>query len=359
MTEARDTRKNELLDWVRSKPLPEALEALNTLRAEGFLTDGSLEGASLYGVDLRGANLKQARLKGAILSGVDLRETDLRDADFSQTDMIDCKLAHSKAHSANFQKADLIASDLSGVMFWQTDLRGAALGGTDLSGTIFHSARLDHADFNGAKCTQTVFTDVDLSATTNLATIRHMGRSHLDFHTLARSAHALPMAFLRGCGIPEPHLQMLNRAEPTAYTDAFITYTYTEQPFALWIYQALQEQGVRCWLDPHKILPRGQRGSRPTLDLRPTDTIFLIVSEAVLRGGWIDLFLRFVHQQTTALGRNPLVVIRFDDALDTFDSDLATQLQGFPFVTFQDVWGDVDAMEARLDAVTDILKKQG
>jgi hypothetical protein len=57
-------------------------------------------------------------------------------------------------------------------------------------------------NLRGAELVETVFVDVDLSTAEGLDTCEHLGPSTLDYRTLQRSGR-LPLAFLRGCGLPD------------------------------------------------------------------------------------------------------------------------------------------------------------
>ena len=112
-----------------------------------YFPELDLEQADLFFADLRRANLRRANLRRANLRRANLREADLREA--------------------NLREADLR----------EADLHGTHLGGTDLA-------------------------NVNLTEAKGLDTCHHYGPSTLDFRTLQRSG-LLPLAFLRGCGLPD------------------------------------------------------------------------------------------------------------------------------------------------------------
>ena len=106
--------KAQLILQMASKHNEVTDTAVRTLRAYGWLTDGSLNRADLYT-----ANLHEARLYGARLEEADLRNTDLG--------------------GAGLQNANLVGARLNGailkdaLLFW-ADLRGADLSGANLDG---------------------------------------------------------------------------------------------------------------------------------------------------------------------------------------------------------------------------------
>jgi tetratricopeptide (TPR) repeat protein len=86
-----------------------------------------------------------------------------------------------------------ISPDLNGA-----DLRNADLGGAILVG----GAGLGGADISRARLYETVFVNTDLTRVKGLETCRHSGPSTIDHRTLQKSG-PLPLAFLRGVGLPE------------------------------------------------------------------------------------------------------------------------------------------------------------
>jgi uncharacterized protein YjbI with pentapeptide repeats len=135
-----------------------------------------LSGADLHGVNLSGARISKANLRVANLSGADLRG------------------------------ADLSGSCLMGTtgLVWvglQTDLSGANLSGADLSG----------ADLTNSSLSSTMFAGNDLTSVKGLDTIRHLGPSRIDFHTVIfpRPGPILT-TFLRGTGSSEYLIEAVN-----------------------------------------------------------------------------------------------------------------------------------------------------
>jgi hypothetical protein len=117
-----------------------------------------------------------------------LHRANLTDADLTDVNLI---------------KADLGGADLGYAKLVRADLRFANLYRTDLSG-----AELREADLHGAGIFETAFANIDLSTTKGLESCRHGGPSILDHRTLQRSGR-LPLAFLRGCGLPERLIEYL------------------------------------------------------------------------------------------------------------------------------------------------------
>ena len=100
-----------------------------------------------------------------------------------------------------------------------------------------------------------------------LETCRHHGPSTIDHRTLQRSG-PLPLAFLRGVGLPDNLIDYLPSLlnQPIQFYSCFISYSSKDQEFAERLHADLQAKGVRCWFAPHdmpigaKILRRHRRG---------------------------------------------------------------------------------------------------
>jgi len=64
------------------------------------------------------------------------------------------------------------------------------------------------ADLTDVRLSETVFSDTDLTAVQGLETCVHRGPSTIDHRTLAKSG-PLPLAFLRGCGLPDTLINLI------------------------------------------------------------------------------------------------------------------------------------------------------
>jgi TIR domain len=112
-------------------------------------------------------------------------------------------------------------------------------------------ADLHNADLCAARFLGTTVSDIDLSNCKNLGTIRHTGPSSIDIRTLQRSGR-LPLAFLRGVGLPDNLIDylpsLLNQA--IQHYSCFVSYSAQDEEFARRLHADLQDKGVRCWFAP-------------------------------------------------------------------------------------------------------------
>jgi hypothetical protein len=130
-----------------------ATQAVDELRARGWLIDGSLQGRHFEKANLEGARMRDANLQGAWLTEANLKGADLK--------------------YSNLIGTDLVAADLRGASVYPSDLRGAHLFKADLRGAHLPIARLD-----GAWMAEARLEGVDLLQA-NLSGVRGLGRTQL------------------------------------------------------------------------------------------------------------------------------------------------------------------------------------
>ena len=276
-----------------------------------------LRGADLRGAVLDGANLSRALLGGAILSA-----------------------------------ADLFSADLSGADLNVADLRGALLSGTNLRGATLHDT-----NFSRAILHETTFGNTDLTRARGLETCLHHGPSIIDHRTLQHSG-PLPLAFLRGVGLPEKLIDYLPSILEQAiqFFSCFISYSSKDQKFADRLHADLQNKGVRCWFAPHD-LPIGAK-TWDTIDeaIRLRDKVLLILSVNSIRSDWVEdeVIKAFAEERT----RKQLVLfpIRLDDAVMETGEAWAGKLRDNRNIGDFRRWKNHDAYEKALERVLRDLK---
>jgi hypothetical protein len=113
--------------------------------------------------------------------------------------------------------------------------------------------------------------------------------------------------FLRGCGLSEWEIESsklyhaktesdrtsimyrvleLRRDAPLQFYSVFISHSSTDKPFARTLHDALQEHGVRCWLDEKQLLPGDDLADQIDRGIRLWDKMILCCSERSLRNSW-------------------------------------------------------------------------
>jgi hypothetical protein len=298
--------------------------------------------------DLVGADLAQAQLAGVHLNAANLYRANLAEA--------------------NLEAAVLRNADLQGADMLRALLRKANLSGTNLRGTNIRGADLYLTDLTAAHLRETILADIDLSNTVGLASCRHTGPSTIDHRTMAKSRH-LPVAFLRGCGLPDKLIDYL----PSLLNDAiqfyscFISYSTKDQEFARRLYADLQNNGVRCWFAPHDIA--GGRKVHEQIDeaIRVYDRLLLILSEHGMKSGWVETEISKARKREQREGRQMLFPLRLVDFAtlrdwERFDADTgkdsAREIREY-FIPDFSIWKDHDAYKVAFDRLLRDLKSKG
>ncbi|KKL44436.1 hypothetical protein LCGC14_2365710 [marine sediment metagenome] len=255
----------------------------------------------------------------------DLTRADLRNADLSWANL----------ERANLESALLLEALLSNAALTWSNLKGAGLRKADLSGVMLPWANLLGATLAGAnlsnvKLFETVLVDVDLSGALNLASCKHIGPSFLDHRTLQRSG-ALPLEFLRGCGLPDALIDYSLLGKVIRYDSCFICYSGKDNDFAERLHAELQASGIRCWFAPHDM-----RGGRKTLEqidqaISLHDRSLLILSEHSMNSEWVKTETAKARKREVTEGKRVLFPVRlvdFDTIRDweCFDSDTGEDL---------------------------------
>jgi hypothetical protein len=182
-------------------------------------------------------------------------------------------------------------------------------------------ADLIRADLSQAILSETVFSDTNLTAVQGLETCRHGGPSILDHRTLAQSG-PLPLAFLRGCGLPDSLIEyipsLLN--EPFQFYSCFISYASRDQAFAERLYADLQNKGVRCWYAPED-MKIGDR-LRPRIDetIRLYDKLLLVLSKTSVASQWVEQEVETALARERQQGTTILFPVRIDNTVMTLET---------------------------------------
>jgi uncharacterized protein YjbI with pentapeptide repeats len=306
------------------------------------LREADLSAADLSGTDLSFADLTMADLRGAILRGADLSDANLVRADLNGADLGRANLSDAKLGRANLSDAKLDGADLS-----RADLGGANLSEADLSGAIL----------DGVYLHDTNLSNVDLSGCKNVDSIIHFGPSSIDIRTLQRSGR-LPLAFLRGLGLPDALIDYLPSllGQAIQHYSCFISYASRDEAFARRLHADLQDKGVRCWFAPEDL----KIGAKilDTLDeaIRLRDKVLLVLSEASIASEWVEDEVTKAFEEERQRGSAVLFPVRLDDAgLDTKEAWAAKLRRSRNIGDFRG-WKDHDAYQNALQRVLRDLK---
>ena len=315
-------------------PSPDLMRLnLDGVRGDGDLTnvdlrDADLRGAELTGTNLSGADLRGATLAGISLSGACLKGADLRGLDLSGIQLNRGSLNGANLNGTNLSRGNLNRTDLRNTTLTYSDVRNAHLSLTNLVNANLTGAPIEGATISHAFLGNTVFGDLDLRTVAGLDTCRHLGPSILDQRTLMKSGQ-LPLAFLRGCGLPDRLIDYLPSllATPVQFYSCFISYASADEAFAKQLHADLQNRGVRCWFAPQSVKAGQKIHEQIDEAIRGHDKLLLILSLASMSSEWVKSEISKARQQEVPQGRRmlfPVSLVEFERlrGWECFDADI-------------------------------------
>jgi hypothetical protein len=161
----------------------------------------------------------------------------------------------------------------------------------------------------------------------------------------------LPLAFLRGVGLPDTLIgylpSLLN--QPIQFYSCFISYSSKDQAFAKRLHANLQNKGVRCWFAPHD-MPIGAK----TIDaideaIRLQGKVLLILSEGALASDWVEGEVTRTLDEERERKQLMLVPVRLDNAVLETREAWARLLRGQRNIGDFTRWKERNAYQQGLD----------
>ena len=282
---------------------------------------------------------------------------DLRGANLGGADLSGVWLSRSNLRAAHLRSADLSAANLWGADFSRADLSGADLSGADLFHTNLREARLAEADFSEAFFSGTILADADLTGALGLSDIRHQRPSIIDTRTLKANPD-LPEIFLRGIGLTDDEIQLYHSWQGAIqFYSSFISYAHEDESFASRLYDALQSNGVRCWLDSHD-LAWGAKTRRAVFDaIRLHDRLVVVLSEASLASDWVEAEVERALAKERETGRTVLFPVRIDDAIWQTDTAWALHIKDRVNIGDMTAWESKAGFASAFDSMLKWLRE--
>ena len=231
-------------------------------------------------------------------------------------------LSEADLRGANLSEANLIPN-------LGANLRGANLIRAQLGLANLGDANLSEANLTNAYLYRTVFNGTVLTEVQGLDQCEHAAPSNVDFQTLKNSG-PLPIAFLRGVGLPDNLIEYLPSLlnEAIQFYSCFFSYSSKDQAFAERLHADLQNKGVRCWFAPHD-MPIGAK-IIDALDeaIRLRDKVLLILSEGAIASDWVEGEVTRALDEERERKEVVLFPVRLDDAVMQTSEAWARLLRG-------------------------------
>jgi uncharacterized protein YjbI with pentapeptide repeats len=317
--------------------LKEGVEAWNDWRMVNNKTTPDLREANLNGAFLTGAHLGEADLRWANLIGANLRRALLTRANLHGVHMTMANLGEADLSEADLSWANLVEANLCQARLTRTNLRESELNGADLT---------------EATIGRTILAENDLSDVKGLATVRHIGPSTIGIDTIYRSQGKIPLAFLRGAGVPENFIEYMGSLTGKAleFYSCFISYSTKDQEFAARLHADLQDNGVRCWFAPHDIQAGKKIHEQIDMAIRTHEKLLLILSPNSMNSEWVKTEIRKARKRERTEQKRvlfPVRLVSFEAIRDweLFDADegkdLAVEIREYYIPDFSD-WKNHD-----------------
>lgn len=328
----------------------------------------------------------RARFVRARLDGARIQAAWLKRADFENASLVQARIEGS-----SFDEAILRRTDLTGAIFasravtvvdppddeWEVEYP------TTLRATVFDNAFVGGCDFSGAEFDHTIIIDTDLSTARGLEHARHKSPSFLSQSTLQRSRGRIPEAFLQGAGLKaweidvvrlyreeisdDERAKIISRtakelAQPRSFYSVFISYSHKDKEFATRLHDALKDQGIRCWLDAHQILPGDDIYEEVSRGIGMWDKVLLCCSEASLTSWWVDNEIDSAFQKEQQLMKErkekilTVIPLDLDGYMFVWKSGKAGQVKSRLAADFRDWKSDPAKFEASLEKVIKSLR---
>jgi hypothetical protein len=185
----------------------------------------------------------------------------------------------------------------------------------------------------------------------------HHGPSFLDHQTLELSG-PLPLAFLRGCGLPDALIEYLPSLlnQPIQFYACFISYSAKDQAFAERLHADLQNKGVRCWFAPEDLKIGDKIRERIDESIRIYDKLLLILSEHSMASQWVEGEVETALRKEREQNRLVLFPIRLDDAVMKVEAGWPALIRNTRHIGDFSGWKDHDRYQAAFTRLLRDLK---
>jgi len=300
------------------------------------------------------------------LSRIDFGEIIGTQNDLGGINLSGAYIESSSLFSMNFENVNLEGAVLQNSNCYATSFKNVNFKSADLTLVNFTLASLDNADFNGAYLGNTIFGDCNLSLVRNLETCEHQHSSIIDHTTLILSDN-IPIAFLRGCGLPDFIIENISvmKGDPIVFYSCFISYSSNDDEFARRLHSDLQNRGIRCWF-AHEDMKGGRKSYDQINEaIRIHDKLLLLLSNDSMNSSWVATEIKKARKREKHENRQmlfPIAIVPYRSIEDwvLFDSDfgidLAAEIRSYHIPDFAD-WKNHDTYKKVFEKLVSDLKE--
>lgn len=161
----------------------------------------------------------------------------------------------------------------------------------------------------------------------------------------------MPLAFLRGVGLPDSFIDYLPSLlnQPIQMYSCFISYSSKNQDFAERLHADLQNKGVRYWFAPHDLAIGAKTWDTVDEAIRLCDKLLLILSGNSIASDWVEDEVNKAFAEERDRKQPVLFPVRVDDALMATPEPWARKLRDQRNIGDFRKWKDHDAYQKALE----------
>ena len=163
----------------------------------------------------------------------------------------------------------------------------------------------------------------------------------------------LPLAFLRGCGLPDRLIDYLPSLleEAVQYYSCFISYSSKDDALAKRLRADLQNNGVRCWFAPHDLPIGAKTWDAIDAAIRVRDKLLLILSKNAIASDWVEDEVGKAFAEERRRNQVVLLPVRIDEEVMETAEPWAVKLRDQRNIGDFQRWKDHDAYQQAFDRV--------
>lgn len=254
-------------------------------------------------IDFSGATFINCSFTNCKFSDSDVGHTKIQNSKFTN-----CYLGHCSFFRACFYKTKII-----NCYFGHTTLSEARIENTTIKESIFHNTIFYRTEFIGVK---------------GLETSKYEGMNLFDTFSIPEWKN-LPLNFVRGLGVPEFIINILNNPDKNAinFFSCFISYASTDYQFANKLYADLQSIGIRCWFAPEHLNIGDKIRRKIDESINIYDKLLIILSESSVNSHWVEHEVEAALEKEIERREAVLFPIRLDDCIQNIRQGWAAKIK--------------------------------